>query len=246
MTPNIWIHTGLVLIYGSQLDADHHEHVAIQVIWPSRDSVCELNGESVQSLTVIASRQRHCLKMSKGWVLLVEPTSQLGEQLEAKLQGQPIVSFELSADDKAHGPVDKKSAFKRLTPLFESMSIAQALLNLNQSSVTDERIQGLLKDLDACFIADCIKPAHWRAADVAQTLNLSKSRFLHLFKEQVGIAWRPFLLWRRLLCALQTLIIGRSATEAAYLAGFADSAHLSRTFRSTFGMNIMQAKNLLK
>ncbi|WP_212751142.1 helix-turn-helix transcriptional regulator [Pseudoalteromonas rubra] len=177
---------------------------------------------------------------------MVEPTSQLGEQLGAKLLGKSIVSFMPGADDNKYPPVDKKSAFKRLIPLFESMSIAQALLELNQSSVTDERIQRLLKDLDACFIADCIKPAHWRAADVAQTLNLSKSRFLHLFKDQVGIAWRPFLLWRRLLCALQTLISGRSATEAAYRAGFADSAHLSRTFRSTFGMNIMQAKNLLK
>nr|WP_275446741.1 AraC family transcriptional regulator [Pseudoalteromonas sp. McH1-42] len=126
------------------------------------------------------------------------------------------------------------------------MSIDQTLLNCNQSSVTDERIQRLLENLDACFVADCIKPQQWRAASVAQTLNLSESRFLHIFKDQVGIAWRPFLLWRRLICALQTLLKGMSATEAAYVAGFSDSAHLSRTFRSTFGMSIMQAKKLAK
>ncbi|KAF7783615.1 hypothetical protein PRUB_a3436 [Pseudoalteromonas rubra] len=176
----------------------------------------------------------------------MEPHSLLGEQLEAKLQGQSMVSFELDADGMAHPPFDKDSAFQLVASIFRVMSIEQTLLNCNQSSVTDERIQSLLENLDTCFVADCIKPERWRAADVAQTLNLSESRFLHIFKNQVGIAWRPFLLWRRLICALQALIKGKSATDAAYMAGFSDSAHLSRTFRSTFGMSITQAKNQIK
>ncbi|WP_323744743.1 helix-turn-helix domain-containing protein [Pseudoalteromonas sp. PPB1] len=246
ITSTVWIDTGLVLIYGSQLDANYHQHVAIQIVWPCCDSSSELNGETLRGQVVIASKHSHCLKMSKGWILLVEPHSLLGEQLEAKLQGQSMVSFELNADCKAYPPLDKESAFQLIAPIFRVISIDQTLLNCNQSSVTDERIQRLLENLDACFVADCIKPQQWRAASVAQTLNLSESRFLHIFKDQVGIAWRPFLLWRRLICALQALVKGKSATDAAYIAGFSDSAHLSRTFRSTFGMSITQAKNLVK
>ena len=75
---------------------------------------------------------------------------------------------------------------------------------------------------------------------LADELNLSESRFLHLFKAEMNIAWRPYLLWRRLLCAINSLQRGLSATEAAHVAGFSDSAHLSRTFRNNFGMTIRQ------
>jgi AraC family transcriptional regulator len=36
--------------------------------------------------------------------------------------------------------------------------------------------------------------------------------------------------------AVQLYAGGRSLTEAAHQAGFADSAHFSRTFRRTFGL----------
>jgi len=67
---------------------------------------------------------------------------------------------------------------------------------------------------------------------------------LHLFREQMGIAWRPYLLWRRTISAVEAILTGSSATEAAHLAGFSDSSHLSRTFRSLFGMSIRQSQSL--
>ena len=47
-------------------------------------------------------------------------------------------------------------------------------------------------------------------------------------------AW--FFLWCRLRAAAEIAMRGSSLTEAAHAAGFADSAHLSRTFRSMFGI----------
>ncbi|MBV9228376.1 MAG: AraC family transcriptional regulator [Chloroflexi bacterium] len=44
------------------------------------------------------------------------------------------------------------------------------------------------------------------------------------------------LRWQRLLVALRTSASGASLTEAAHAAGFADSAHLTRVFRTTFGL----------
>ncbi len=49
-----------------------------------------------------------------------------------------------------------------------------------------------------------------------------------------------------MMCAVRAILNNTPATEAAYLAGFSDSAHLSRTFRKNFGMTIRQAKALFK
>ena len=73
---------------------------------------------------------------------------------------------------------------------------------------------------------------------------MSESRFRHLFRSEMGIAWRPYLRWRRLSCAITAMMSGCSATESAHLTGFADSAHLSRTFKAMFGISIQQARAL--
>lgn len=99
-----------------------------------------------------------------------------------------------------------------------------------------------MRELDQCLGGECIKPSNWRASEVADKLALSESRFLHLFSQEMGIPWRPYLLWCRMICAVRAVLNGHSATDAAHLAGFSDSAHLSRTFRKTFGMTMSQQR----
>ena len=68
-------------------------------------------------------------------------------------------------------------------------------------------------------------------------IHLSPSRLRHLFVEQTGLAFKTYLLWLRLVKAVETYSDeGCSLTEAAHLAGFSDSAHFSRVFRRTFGL----------
>ncbi len=71
---------------------------------------------------------------------------------------------------------------------------------------------------------------------IAQTVGLSESRIVHLFKEQIGIPIRRYLLWLRLVQAIDHLFNNASLTRAAHEAGFADSAHFTRTFRAMFGV----------
>jgi AraC family transcriptional regulator len=72
--------------------------------------------------------------------------------------------------------------------------------------------------------------------DAAAIVFLSPSRFAHLFKQQVGLPFRRYMLWRKLARAV--LLIGRQGTiaTAAHAADFADAAHLTRTFYQMFGM----------
>jgi AraC-like DNA-binding protein len=72
--------------------------------------------------------------------------------------------------------------------------------------------------------------------EVAEVAHLSPSRFRHLFVEETGMPLRTYVLWRRLLQVWELLMHGETLSTAAHAAGFADSAHLSRTARTMFGV----------
>jgi AraC family transcriptional regulator len=72
--------------------------------------------------------------------------------------------------------------------------------------------------------------------DAARVAHLSPSRFRHLFVAQTGVSFRAYLLWARVETAVAAAMGGQSWTAAAQDAGFADSAHLSRTCRRMFGI----------
>lgn len=70
----------------------------------------------------------------------------------------------------------------------------------------------------------------------AALVHLSPGRFAHLFKDQLGLPFRRYMLWRKLTRAM--LAIGRqsSMADAAHASDFADAAHLTRTFHQMFGI----------
>ena len=71
------------------------------------------------------------------------------------------------------------------------------------------------------------------SALLASRVHLSESRFTHLFRQQTGLSLSRYLLWLRLFEGVAAVARGDNMTSAAHRAGFADLAHMSRTFRST-------------
>lgn len=264
MPATLWSKPGLLIIYGASLDASRHSHHALQVVWPATDALCQYDVGEANGPLLIGSQVEHQLTMAEGWLLLVEPQSNLGQRLLAYMS-TAMARLKPEAKTKANtpaqvvqitalglAPVKPPGADEAPEPylqaLFKALNLPPAevtgVTDNAHAQVSDTRIQTLLTELDGCLAGECLKPASWRAVEVATQLGLSQSRFLHLFSEQMGIAWRPYLLWRRMGCAVAALLLEHSATEAAYLAGFSDSAHLSRTFRRQFGMTIRQAQQL--
>lgn len=83
----------------------------------------------------------------------------------------------------------------------------------------------------------CANPALALSADqLAATVHLSKSRFLHLFSAQAGTTFRRYRLWARMLAAGRAIAAGTDLTTAATQAGFASPSHFSDTFRTMFGL----------
>lgn len=72
--------------------------------------------------------------------------------------------------------------------------------------------------------------------EAAQLAFLSPSRFAHLFKDQVGLPYSRYMLWRKLTRAMVAIASERTIAAAAHAADFADAAHLTRTFYQMVGM----------
>ncbi len=113
-----------------------------------------------------------------------------------------------------------------------------------------ERIDARIEEAIATISA--LEDPRISAAEIASRVGLSPSRFAHLFREQMGLPLRRYLVWLRLQNAIAALSRGGTLTEAAHTAGFADSAHFSRAFRRMFGVppshvvkysTIVQARN---
>lgn len=114
----------------------------------------------------------------------------------------------------------------------EADHFCQQLLGypLGQWRALDPRLRRALAWLDS-HLTESI-----RLPELARAANASESWLTHHFSEAIGVPVRRYVLWRRLRQAVEAALAGASLTGAAHQSGFADSAHLSRTFRDTFGV----------
>lgn len=71
---------------------------------------------------------------------------------------------------------------------------------------------------------------------LATRVGLGQRELSARFRRETGLTIRRYLLWVRLKFAVAALSERRTLTEAAHAAGFADGAHLSRTFAQMFGV----------
>lgn len=90
----------------------------------------------------------------------------------------------------------------------------------------DERVQRANR-----YMRDCLPDHVPGIPEVAAEVGLSESRFMHLFREQMGLPVRQYLLWLRIRHAMRFWAEGQSLSEIALAAGFYDQAHFTRTIR---------------
>jgi AraC-like DNA-binding protein len=76
--------------------------------------------------------------------------------------------------------------------------------------------------------------------ELAAEAGLSESRFLHLFRDELGTSLRRYRLWVRLVHAGKAIGAGSNMTDAAMKAGFASPSHLADRFKTTFGLSASQ------
>ena len=90
------------------------------------------------------------------------------------------------------------------------------------------------KVLEAVRVSDDLRLS---LEDAADSVHLSPGRFTHLFKDEVGLPFRRYMLWRKVTRAMLSMGRERTLAAAAQNGDFADAAHLTRTFAQMLGIN---------
>ncbi|HSV45133.1 MAG TPA: AraC family transcriptional regulator [Ramlibacter sp.] len=70
----------------------------------------------------------------------------------------------------------------------------------------------------------------------ARSVHLSLSRFVHLFKSEIGVPLRRYRSWRRARHLLHHATSDSSLVNIALAAGYPDSTHFSHSIRQAFGL----------
>ena len=94
----------------------------------------------------------------------------------------------------------------------------------------DARIERVIERINA-------DPAQSASAqDCAQWVHLSFSRFLHLFKDEVGLPFRSFRAWKRARSLLRHVHHASTLTDIALDTGYPDATHFSHSIRQVYGL----------
>lgn len=217
-------------------DAGFHTHHAIQLSLSFTGSLslsCDGTTLAARHIAVAAHRLHRFEADGLVSFIFVEPESRAGRALtEQLLRGRPMAEIEHS--EFAGAVARLREAFDPGLTRAEMLAIAasavEALVGEAAPALPDARIGRVIQHALAGPELSLDQAA------AAAGVYLSPSRLRHLFVEQTGLAFKTYMLWQRLMRALEAYAEGKSLTESAHHAGFADSAHFSRVFKRYFGL----------
>lgn len=157
--------------------------------------------------------------------VFLDPESELGAWLQASLAGSVRVLTDVERVQLTRD-VDPLAVMRDETWL----RTARAVLGAGRAEPrrVHPRVRKLLRLLREA-------PDETSLESLAAAVQLSPDRLMHVFTESIGIPLRPYIAWLRLQRAAAAISRGRSFAEAAHAAGFADAAHMTRTFRRMLG-----------
>lgn len=238
----VYLSKGRVLLIGDGLEDDEHRHHALQItinLEPSEFTLRQGDKELPTQGVIIRPNAPHHVVSSDSWraVLLMEAQSQYAQQIKQRF----LTTTELCSLN------DEDLDFCR-TQLNNFRAQAQSIESADRviSAIVD-RLAGPVNYPETNpRIAKALTLIHHAQGkeltlhQLAAQVFLSESRLSHLFKAEVGIPIQRYLLWYKVMQTAFNIGRGMSLTDAAEEAGFADSAHFSRSFRAMFGMTPSQ------
>ena len=225
----LFLDAGAVVYIGPGGPADRHAHHAVQLVWAEDGELMVTIEQPVQRRAVlIPADVPHAFDATGRHIalLLVDPHSARGASLDRR--ARLVVGQDVANDLPSRFPprdVTAPDAARWSDAALAALGAARGEVPL--SAATRRAITYIEEAIDGVP----------RLADAARRIGISPTRLTHVFSQEVGIPFRRFVLWTRVKRAVEESRTGADLTRAAVAAGFSDSAHLSRTFRSMFGLS---------
>lgn len=238
-TSSLYFCIGRTLMIGPHLPGEMHHHGAIEIIISLEQpfSVKIENEAWVTTKAVIINANvPHQLKdlRDQQITLTIVPERRWGKYLQVhvlkRAKIQYLDDWDFSGLKKNVADILKSDYDCPTTFEFGEHLIDHITGTRGFKERIDDRILTVLNTIQKGL------SEHISADNLAQSIFLSVDRFLHLFKEQLGLPLRQYILYQRIMAATREFLSGKSLTEAAHEAGFADSAHFTRTFVHMHGL----------
>lgn len=223
-----------ILLATRGLVTDPHSHYAVSILVTMQSSfqLVTKDHKTIQTEGIIISPNFfHRLEASETEILVIQLDPKSDEYKRIEMNGSYMLL--------SHDTIQKIQTIA--DPLFEkelncatAREIYDQILSLLGSNLAKRSLDPRIE-----FAIDRIKkalPNSIHLSELSKETGISKDRFMHLFKEKMGIPLRQYLLWQRLHIAARLLQSGENLTTASHAAGFSDQSHLSRTFKKMFGV----------
>lgn len=223
---------------GTATDVHSHHAVQISLALPQRQLrlCCPGKDWHSYSAAIIKANLPHAFDGAGELVanVFVEPESRAGQALQHYCSATEITVID--AEIFKHEIAALFAAYSNNADDLTFVAAARGVINKLSATTSDPPVALDPRIKRALELIRTRIGATVMLADIAAAVFLSPDRFRHLFQEQTGIRFRPYIQWLRIEIALAAYAAHRSLTEAAQEGGFADSAHFSRTFKSMFGV----------
>jgi len=230
---------GQFMYIGKAIDTSAHDHEAIQLALsfdhPFFVKTQEGAFKKVMAVIIDSDQAHECRTNDNHFLLLnIDPMTTIGRALK---------KIYLTRQAVAELPAEQTTQFLKV--IEQSLSIqpfdshrihditrqfVYELCALKAGADVDEKSRKVMQLLEEK------QDDTLRVEDLAAEVALSPGHLTHLFKKQIGIPIKKYILWTRILLALQKVFETEDLREAALYAGFSDASHFSRTFRKMFGL----------
>ncbi len=228
---------GFLLLARAQGVVSAHAHHAIQVVIALDGciAIAGADGEWREARgVVVRSDAEHSFDCNGalGIMVFVDPESSEGVWLSTSLRQDITVVPDVRLDPivSALGPFAERPDESADPAALIRRCIHGLRPGLTPTRRLDSRVTTVL---DAIRASDDLRMSLEQAASLA---CLSSTRFAHVFREQVGLPFSRYMLWRKLTRAMVAIASEGTIAAAAHAADFADAAHLTRTFYQMVGM----------
>lgn len=230
--------TGQFMYIGKAVDTAIHAHHALQIAISFEapiDVILPDASYKFKGVLIDSDQPHECRTYDNTFLILnIAPESKIGLGLKKKyLSSQTVI--ELPDTQVSTFSQKLKTALKEKNNSNEIFLLTQDFLhNLSdtiETSVYDNRVVKILEELNRQ------NSSVITVNELAEKVFISPARLIHLFTAQVGIPIRKYILWSKLLVAVQKILETKNITESALYAGFSDAPHFNKTFRRMFGIN---------
>jgi AraC-like DNA-binding protein len=233
VSPGMCLWPAALIVWGPGLAWSRHAHDCVQLIVALRGALRIRERASTPwrrcRAVVVRADVDHEIDASGSLVLMgfIDAASTLGVAVAAHLRSPVGIVSSAEAVRWRQALGDPKA----LDATRIRKWVTSTLMRNSIPAEVDRRVEHVVRMLRE-------RPLDTRATSLAKlsrVAGLSPSRFAHVFTKSMGVPVRPYMRWLRLQRAARELVTGRTVTHAAHVAGFADAAHLTRTFRRMVG-----------